>query len=657
MHWKQGSRVQVLYFGYILVLPSIVAQPCKPGFKLATKQDCIDINECAEDGQICKPNESCLNTVGSYHCACKLGLRPYFNAPDMTPCQDPAPTPSADRNLGVSAAGQRDHQLTAAAQQPALPEELFCSTGTKVSRLFKFCHEPVNGLLIEDAILSMTGLLVNKSPLMDMGQDERISSASSILTVVERAAITLGLSSAGNGVKNIFNKEMDLQVIRVNSTPPADGVRLHANGNALDVFWRAATNTSGFAVFAFVVYHSLNSVLQGALYQNQENGHLYKDVRLHSKVISATLEFSTNTSFSVDVNFVLKHEEVVSATGRLSCVYWSHTGAAGHWSTRGCQLVRSNASHTICQCQHFSSFAILTVFSKKQLQGASYGPLSIITLIGIPVSLTCLLLALGTFICCPQAHNSLSALHTQLCFSLFLAQLLFILGIHQTGQRVVCGLVAGCLHYLFLVTFAWMSLESMQLYIMVRNLKEMRVSKSGQGKFAYTLGYGAPALIVVISALIYPDGYGSEQNCWLQVENGFVWSFLGPIYLIILVNTFLFTRSLYMLNEELSKRDMKVSKIKNTKMLMLKAIAQVFILGCTWIFGLFHFQEETVVMAYLFTIVNSFQGTFIFIILCILNPKIRAEYQKWVFSIFKTKRILFESESTKMPLSVTSDTA
>ncbi|XP_069783252.1 adhesion G protein-coupled receptor E3-like isoform X8 [Narcine bancroftii] len=588
MHWKQGSRVQVLYFGYILVLPSIVAQPCKPGFKLATKQDCIDINECAEDGQICKPNESCLNTVGSYHCACKLGLRPYFNAPDMTPCQDPAPTPSADRNLGVSAAGQRDHQLTAAAQQPALPEELFCSTGTKVSRLFKFCHEPVNGLLIEDAILSMTGLLVNKSPLMDMGQDERISSASSILTVVERAAITLGLSSAGNGVKNIFNKEMDLQVIRVNSTPPADGVRLHANGNALDVFWRAATNTSaGFAVFAFVVYHSLNSVLQGALYQNQENGHLYKDVRLHSKVISATLEFSTNTSFSVDVNFVLKHEEVVSATGRLSCVYWSHTGAAGHWSTRGCQLVRSNASHTICQCQHFSSFAILTVFSKK----------------------------------------------------------------------VVCGLVAGCLHYLFLVTFAWMSLESMQLYIMVRNLKEMRVSKSGQGKFAYTLGYGAPALIVVISALIYPDGYGSEQNCWLQVENGFVWSFLGPIYLIILVNTFLFTRSLYMLNEELSKRDMKVSKIKNTKMLMLKAIAQVFILGCTWIFGLFHFQEETVVMAYLFTIVNSFQGTFIFIILCILNPKIRAEYQKWVFSIFKTKRILFESESTKMPLSVTSDTA
>ncbi|XP_078062516.1 adhesion G protein-coupled receptor E3-like [Mustelus asterias] len=73
-------------------------------------------------------------------------------------------------------------------------------------------------------------------------------------------------------------------------------------------------------------------------------------------------------------------------------------------------------------------------------------------------------------------------------------------------------------------------------------------------------------------------------------------------------------------------------------MLAFKAIAQVFVLGCSWILGLFHFKEEMVVMAYLFTIINSFQGTFIFIILCVLNSKVRAQCQKWFSTKFKAKR-------------------
>ncbi|XP_042200630.1 adhesion G protein-coupled receptor E3-like [Callorhinchus milii] len=74
-------------------------------------------------------------------------------------------------------------------------------------------------------------------------------------------------------------------------------------------------------------------------------------------------------------------------------------------------------------------------------------------------------------------------------------------------------------------------------------------------------------------------------------------------------------------------RSMELPNI-NTRMLAFKAVGQVFVLGCTWILGAFHFQKETVVMAYLFTIVNSFQGVFIFIFLCLLKPEVRVELQR-----------------------------
>ncbi|XP_072104264.1 uncharacterized protein [Mobula birostris] len=573
---------------------------------------------------------------------------------------DPGPssTLSTDVRNHSDPARQWDPRLTTTLEQPSSPGRLFCSMITNVSRLFnKPCYNPIKGSPLKDVVQYVTQLLMEDFPLAGMRQDERINSASSILMAVERMAITLELTSALDQVMAMPSQEMELQVIHVDSSPSADGIQLQAKDNALGVSWTTANNTfgKGSAVFAFIVYNNLDPVLQGACYRDEESGDFQDNVQLHSKVVSAALEFSPRTSFSVVVKFVLKRKEVGTTAGRLSCVYWHHTPTRSYWSTSGCELVQSNFSHTTCQCNHLSSFAILMSFN-EQLQGYSQDCLSVITFIGIPISLVCLLTALATFTFCSQARNAVSTTHTHLCLSLFLAELLFLVGINRTVNRAMCGIVAGCLHYLFLVAFTWMSLESTQLYLMVRNLRKMRVSNSSQlGKVIYPLGYGSPALVVAISAVIYPNGYGSERNCWLQVKNGFAWSFLGPVYFIILANTFLFTMTLYTLNEELSNRDTKVSKIKDTRMLIFKAISQVFILGCTWILGLFHFQEETVVMAYLFTIVNSFQGTFIFIILCLLNPKIRAEYQKWIFSICKTRRVLFNSESTKTTLSVTSN--
>jgi len=46
------------------------------------------------------------------------------------------------------------------------------------------------------------------------------------------------------------------------------------------------------------------------------------------------------------------------------------------------------------------------------------------------------------------------------------------------------------------------------------------------------------------------------------------------------------------------------------------------LLGLTWGFGLAFVNERTVVFAYIFTILNSLQGTFIFVFHCIMNEKV-----------------------------------
>jgi hypothetical protein len=44
---------------------------------------------------------------------------------------------------------------------------------------------------------------------------------------------------------------------------------------------------------------------------------------------------------------------------------------------------------------------------------------------------------------------------------LLVAEVLFLAGISQTDKRIVCGIVAGLLHFFFLCAFAWMFLEGM----------------------------------------------------------------------------------------------------------------------------------------------------------------------------------------------------
>nr|XP_029510385.1 adhesion G protein-coupled receptor E1-like [Oncorhynchus nerka] len=61
-----------------------------------------------------------------------------------------------------------------------------------------------------------------------------------------------------------------------------------------------------------------------------------------------------------------------------------------------------------------------------------------------------------------------------------------------------------------------------------------------------------------------------------------------------------------------------VSQSKDTRLIIFKILAQFVILGCTWVLGLF---QSTMVFKYLFIVLNSQQGTFLYIVHCLFNKR------------------------------------
>jgi hypothetical protein len=79
---------------------------------------------------------------------------------------------------------------------------------------------------------------------------------------------------------------------------------------------------------------------------------------------------------------------------------------------------------------------------------------------------------------------------------------------------VLCAIIAGALHYLYLASFTWMLLVGLHLFLSARNLTV--VNYSGINRFMkkamFPVGYGVPAVIVAISAASRPHLYGTSTR-------------------------------------------------------------------------------------------------------------------------------------------------
>ncbi|KFW04599.1 Brain-specific angiogenesis inhibitor 1, partial [Eurypyga helias] len=97
----------------------------------------------------------------------------------------------------------------------------------------------------------------------------------------------------------------------------------------------------------------------------------------------------------------------------------------------------------------------------------------------------------------------------------------------------ICTLVAAFLHFFFLSSFCWVLTEAWQSYMAVTGRLRNRIIR----KRFLCLGWGLPALVVAISVgFTKAKGYGTVNYCWLSLEGGLLYAFVGPAAAVVLVN-------------------------------------------------------------------------------------------------------------------------
>ncbi|XP_063542815.1 latrophilin Cirl isoform X3 [Cydia strobilella] len=342
---------------------------------------------------------------------------------------------------------------------------------------------------------------------------------------------------------------------------------------------------------------------------------------LNSKVISASLGNGRHIQLSQMVRLTMKHLKTENVTNP-ACVFWDYT--LHGWSPEGCHVEWTNTTHTGCACSHLTNFAIL-----MDVHGVSIGAkhemaLRLLTFIGCAISAVALLAAIIVFQCFRNMKSDRVLIHKNLCACLLIAEVVFMCGIDQTQDRVLCGIIAGLLHYFFLAAFAWMFLEGFHLYAM---LVEVFEPERPRARWYMAGAYLAPALVVLASAAAFPAGYGTPQHCWLSTDRLFVMSFVGPVALVLTANWICLSMVIYMMchHSTVSIKAKENSKLYKIRVWLNSSLVLAFLLGLTWTFGLLYLNEQTVGVAYAFTILNSLQGLFIFIFHCLQNEIFQKE--------------------------------
>uniref|UniRef100_A0A146VMQ2 Brain-specific angiogenesis inhibitor 1 n=1 Tax=Fundulus heteroclitus TaxID=8078 RepID=A0A146VMQ2_FUNHE len=283
-----------------------------------------------------------------------------------------------------------------------------------------------------------------------------------------------------------------------------------------------ADDSSTF-VTGVVLYRNLGTIL--ALQRNS--------TVLNSKVLSVTIK-PTPASLSAPV--VVEFSHLYNGTTNQTCISWDESDSSsllGSWSARGCRAVLVDSFRTKCVCDRLSTFAILARLNPDMNMDKMQLP-SVTLIVGCGVSsLTLLLLIIIYVSVWKYIRSERSVILINFCLSIISSNALILIGQTQTRNKVLCTLIAAFLHFFFLSSFCWVLTEAWQSYMAVTGRLRNRIIR----KRFLCLGWGLPALVVAISVgFTKAKGYGTPSYCWLSLEGGLLYAFVGPAAAVVLVN-------------------------------------------------------------------------------------------------------------------------
>lgn len=184
--------------------------------------------------------------------------------------------------------------------------------------------------------------------------------------------------------------------------------------------------------------------------------------------------------------------------------------------------------------------------------------------------------------------------------------------------------------YLLQITFFT---KGIQLYFML--VRIFVLNKSPIKRFCL-VAYGLPFLIVLgskISDIYYFDslGYGTTNHCWISTYHNFNLTFIVPVSMILVANFIILIFVVYGMRNAMASRKTKMSQKQDDFFKSLFGFWCIILtlLGLPWLLGyLILDTKATLIFSYLFTVVNSSQGTIVFLFHCVVSRSVREELLK-----------------------------
>ncbi|XP_038004321.1 adhesion G protein-coupled receptor G3 isoform X3 [Motacilla alba alba] len=336
---------------------------------------------------------------------------------------------------------------------------------------------------------------------------------------------------------------------------------------------------------------------------------------LDNTVVGITVGESSISGLRHPVQLTFAHRELPQGV-TPRCVFWdARKGQAGGWRSSGC-VTQPGDEGTNPALDGSTAKALMAV--------ATAG-------CGVAVAFSIFTMAFCIFVRCrfrfEQTVRTNLGLHVNLVGSLFLLNLAFLLNSGLSGRTHprACGVLGGLTHYCLLCCFTWMALEGCQLYLLF--VKVLGTYIHHYLAKLCLLGWGFPVLVVGVAGAIGSYGEYSIQTmdhqviahlCWITSKHLLVHYITNCGYFGLI---FLFNMAVFGVVTQKSCSLQGTGAVQGHRKpwkVALVAAGLFCLLGATWALAFLTYGVSSAAVVYIFTILNSLQGIFIFIWLVVL---------------------------------------
>ncbi|XP_042599214.1 adhesion G-protein coupled receptor G2-like [Cyprinus carpio] len=246
--------------------------------------------------------------------------------------------------------------------------------------------------------------------------------------------------------------------------------------------------------------------------------------------------------------------------------------------------------------------------------------LTLISSIGCGISIFFLSIGLFMhFLLRKAKSNQATKILMNMFVALFLLNASFLSNesIANTGDNTACVFIALLLHYSMLASFTWFFIQALHMYLW---LIRQNVSITNYMRKITVLGwvFAAPIVVGIASG-------GEYETVTLNTTSGKIarmcWTTNPYIHYIVNIGyyalVFVFTTGIFIMivTKVLQARNLKMvdSKRKTFRKQLMMVLSLFLLFGLTWSVAFFSYGPMHITSYYIFTVLNSLQGFFLFL--------------------------------------------